>query len=83
MSRENTSEHSSGVRVRERVKGELREVRELLEGAEQIADGLVAVCEHVYNHDHRTKEALRAANAAAVAMSLAKAEAEHREDEYR
>lgn len=76
-------EAMSGTQVRERVKIELREVRQILEGAEQIADGLVAVCDHAYHHDHATSAALAAANAAAVAISEAAREAAAREDAYR
>ena len=46
----------------ERVRKELREVVELLTSAEQIASGLVDLLNHAYEHDHRTKGALAAAN---------------------
>lgn len=60
------------------IRIELREVSALLEAAEQIADGLVAVCEHAYDHDGRTKEALAAANQAAVLIGHARIAAEKR-----
>lgn len=70
-------------RLRERVKIELREVRELLEGAQSLAEGLVIVCEHAYRHDHSRSRALAAANAAAVEISEALKEAAEREDAAR
>ncbi|MHB1950196.1 MAG: hypothetical protein ACYCQK_01825 [Acidiferrobacteraceae bacterium] len=69
--------------VSERVKIELREVRQLLEAAEHIADGLVAVCEHAYQHDHAASDALAAATRAAGAIADAREKAEDREDAAR
>jgi hypothetical protein len=54
------------VTLGHRVKTELREVAELMDAAEQIADGLVDLLDHAYKHDNRTSPALAAANLAAV-----------------
>lgn len=65
-----------------RIRTELREVVKLLEAAEQIADGLVAVCDHAYDHDHRSKDALAAANQCAVVMRDQREIAEERLDRW-
>lgn len=69
--------------VNGRIQTELTEVRLLLEAAEGIADGLVGICEHAYAHDHRTKYALRAANALVIAIRDEKQAAEAREDDFK
>lgn len=66
-----------------RVETELREVVKLLEAAEQIADGLVAVCDHAYDHDQRSSHALAAANQCAVTLRDQREIAEERLDAWR
>lgn len=46
--------------------------------AEQIADGLVDVLSHAYDHDHRTKDALAAANNLSVVLTEQRIAAEER-----
>ena len=62
----------------QRVHIELQEVADLLVAAEGIADGLVDVLDHVYEHDHRTKAALAAVNELAVVLSEERKAAEER-----
>lgn len=61
-----------------RVRAELQEVAKLLAAAEQIADGLVDLLSHAYDHDQRTSPALAAANSCAVAISQQRLAAEER-----
>lgn len=74
---------SQGSTLQHRVQTELTEVRKLLEAAEHLTDALVGVCDHAYEHDHATKDALAIANEAALVIRDELAAAEDREDHYR
>lgn len=70
----------AGMSLDARVLRELGEVVALLGAAVGIADGLVALLDHAYDHDHRTSAALAAANTLAVALDEERLAAEGRLD---